>query len=61
MPLPPHDLVFNGIGDADLCREGLEAASRLLRRTDRPVINHPRAVPRPDGLATSSACATCPI
>jgi hypothetical protein len=44
IPLPPHDLVFNGIGDADLCREGLEAAHRLLERTDRSVINHPRAV-----------------
>jgi hypothetical protein len=44
VPLPPHDLVFNSIGDADLCREGLEAAHRLLGRTDRPVINHPRAV-----------------
>jgi glutathione synthase/RimK-type ligase-like ATP-grasp enzyme len=44
MPLPPHDLVFNSIGDADLCEEGLEAARRLLQRTDRPVINQPRAV-----------------
>jgi hypothetical protein len=43
-PLPPHDLVFNSIGDADLCEEGLEAACRLLQRTDRPVINQPRAV-----------------
>ncbi len=43
-PLPPHDLVFNSIGDADLCEEGLEAACRLLPRTDRPVINQPRAV-----------------
>ncbi len=43
-PLPPHDLLFNSIGDADLCREGLEAACRLVARTDRPVINHPRAV-----------------
>jgi hypothetical protein len=42
--LPRHDLVFNSIGDADLCREGLEAACALLARTDRPVINHPRAV-----------------
>ena len=37
-------LVFNSIGDADLCWEGLEAACRLLGRTDRPVINDPRAV-----------------
>jgi hypothetical protein len=43
-PLPPHDLVFNSIGDADLCREGLEAACRVVERTDRPLINHPRAV-----------------
>ncbi len=44
VPLPPHDLVFNSIGDADLCREGLEAAFAVLARTDRPVINHPGAV-----------------
>ncbi len=44
VPLPAHDLVFNSIGDADLCREGLEAACTVLARTDRPVINHPRSV-----------------
>jgi hypothetical protein len=42
--LPQHDLVFNSIGDADLCREGLEAACSLLARTNRPVVNHPLAV-----------------
>lgn len=44
VPLPPHDLVFNGIGDADLCRQGLEAACSVLERSDRPVINHPHTV-----------------
>jgi Tetratricopeptide repeat len=44
LPLPPHDFLFNSIGDADLCREGLEAACHLVMRTDRPVINDPRAV-----------------
>ncbi len=44
LPLPAHDMVFNSIGDADLCGEGLEAACSLLAGTDRPVINHPRAV-----------------
>ena len=44
MALPPHDLVFNSIGDADLCREGLDVAEAIVGRTDRPVINHPRAV-----------------
>ena len=42
--LPPHDIVFNSIGDADLCREGLEAARAVLARTSRPVINHPAHV-----------------
>lgn len=44
IPLPRHDFVFNSIGDADLCREGLEAACLVVARTDRPVVNHPRAV-----------------
>ena len=43
-PLPLHDLVFNSIGDADLCREGLEAAAGVLARTDRPVLNPPARV-----------------
>jgi tetratricopeptide (TPR) repeat protein len=42
--LPPHDLVFNTIGDADLCREGLQAALSLVAKTARPVINHPAHV-----------------
>ncbi len=44
MALPPHDLVFNSIGDADLCRDGLRAALSLLARTARPLINHPAHV-----------------
>jgi Tfp pilus assembly protein PilF len=44
VPLPEHDLVFNSIGDADLSRQGLEAACAVLARTDRPVINRPHAV-----------------
>jgi hypothetical protein len=44
IPLPPHDLVFNSIGDADICAEGLQAACAILARTTRPVINHPLAV-----------------
>ncbi len=43
-PLPPHDLVFNSIGDADICSEALEAAQKILAHTTRPIINHPRAV-----------------
>ena len=42
--LPPHQLIFNAIGDADLCAPALQAAARLTARTDVPVINDPRAV-----------------
>jgi hypothetical protein len=44
LALPPHDVVFNSIGDADLCGEALAAAQKILARTDRPVTNHPAAV-----------------
>jgi hypothetical protein len=44
--LPPHDLVFNAIGDADLCIEALAAAVRIVARTQMPVINPPdRIIP----------------
>jgi len=42
--LPPHQLIFNAIGDADLCQPALDAAIRLIDRTTAPVINDPRAV-----------------
>jgi hypothetical protein len=42
--LPAHRLVFNTIGDADLCRPALEAAAALLQRSVAPVINRPAAV-----------------
>jgi len=44
LPLPPHQLIFNAIGDADLCEPALQAAVRLLARTKAPVINDPVAV-----------------
>lgn len=43
-PLPPHALVFNAIGDADLCGEALANAAALARRLPVPVLNHPDAV-----------------
>ena len=42
--LPEHHLIFNAIGDADLCRPALEAAIRLTARSKAPVINDPSAV-----------------
>jgi tetratricopeptide (TPR) repeat protein len=43
-PLPPHHVVFNGIGDADRCGPGLVRAREILRLTDAPVVNKPDAV-----------------
>ncbi len=43
-PLPPHRLVINGIGDADVSQGGLVAAESLLARTSAPVLNPPAAV-----------------
>lgn len=40
-PLPPHQIVFNAIGDADLAPSALAAARSLIARTSAPVINPP--------------------
>jgi len=42
--LPPHRLVVNGIGDADVRSQALEAAQSILARTRAPVVNPPAAV-----------------
>ena len=44
IPLPPHRLVFNAIGDADLAPAALIAARSVLALTRAPVINAPAAV-----------------
>jgi len=44
VPLPEHQVVFNAIGDADLCRQALDRAVTLMDRTFAPVINAPAAV-----------------
>jgi aromatic-L-amino-acid/L-tryptophan decarboxylase len=43
-PLPPHRIVFNAIGDADLTAPALAAAQSVLALTTAPVINAPAAV-----------------
>jgi glutathione synthase/RimK-type ligase-like ATP-grasp enzyme len=43
-PLPPHHLILNAIGDADLSAPALDAAEALLARSTAPVINRPGAV-----------------
>jgi glutathione synthase/RimK-type ligase-like ATP-grasp enzyme len=44
LPLPPHDVIFNSIGDADRCQPSLEAAQRLLDAQGVTSLNPPSAV-----------------
>jgi glutathione synthase/RimK-type ligase-like ATP-grasp enzyme len=59
-PLPPHGLIFNAIGDADLCQPALEAAIRLTARSSAPVINDPRAVLKTGRLDNATHLANLP-
>jgi glutathione synthase/RimK-type ligase-like ATP-grasp enzyme len=44
IPLPPHQLVINGIGDVEVSRAALLAAESLLGRTSAPLLNPPSAI-----------------
>ncbi|HTU68771.1 MAG TPA: tetratricopeptide repeat protein [Candidatus Baltobacteraceae bacterium] len=44
LPLPPHDVIFNGIGDADLCEGSLLSAHALLQAHGATAINPPELV-----------------
>ena len=44
--LPPHDVVFNAIGDPDLAGPSAGAVQRFLRSCGRPVLNDPLLIPR---------------
>jgi hypothetical protein len=44
--LPPHRLIVNAIGDADLCAPALAGAAMIVAGSTAPVINHPAAVRR---------------
>ena len=41
LPLPPHAVIFNAIGDADLCGEALRNAAAIVARSSAPVVNPP--------------------
>ncbi len=43
-PVPPHTLIVNAIGDADLCDAALANAERIVARSGAPVINAPAIV-----------------
>jgi len=59
-PLPPHRLMINAIGDADLCRPALEAAVKLAALTQAPVLNHPAAVLETGRIANATRLRRAP-
>jgi tetratricopeptide (TPR) repeat protein/glutathione synthase/RimK-type ligase-like ATP-grasp enzyme len=59
-PLPAHALIFNAIGDADLCRPALGAAIRIAEKANVPVINDPRAVMKTGRLDNATGLAGLP-
>ena len=59
-PLPPHTVVFNAIGDADLCAEALDHAQMVLERTEAPVINPPANVRRTGRIEIAARLAAIP-
>ncbi len=44
LALPAHDVIFNAIGDADVCAQALDAAQTVCERSGAPTINAPAAV-----------------
>ena len=58
--LPPHDVVFNAIGDADLCGAALDYADKVLARTEAPVINNPQFIRRSGRAANAGRLAGLP-
>ena len=59
-PLPPHDLVFNAIGDADLCALALAQATAVIARTAVPVLNRPEQVRLTGRTGTTKLFADLP-
>jgi len=59
-PLPPHALVVNAIGDADLCDEALRRAEAIVARCSAPVINPPALVRETGRAANATRLAGLP-
>ena len=58
--LPPHALIVNAIGDADLCVEALAAAEQIIAHSEAPVINPPALVKQTSRAANAWRLAVIP-
>jgi tetratricopeptide (TPR) repeat protein len=59
-PLPTHDVIFNAIGEADRSPESIDAAERLVSRSNRRILNHPAIVRTTGRVETASRFAHIP-
>ena len=59
-PLPPHALIVNAIGDADLCAEALTAAEQIVAHSKAPVINQPALIKQTSRAANARRLAAIP-
>jgi hypothetical protein len=59
-PLPPHALIVNAIGDADLCGVALARAEALLAHSASRVVNRPTAVRETSRAANARRLAGIP-
>ncbi len=60
LALPGHDIVFNAIGDAEMCGSALRAAEAMTRAHPSPVINAAASVLRTSRVDVSERCAGIP-
>ncbi|MGH6955100.1 MAG: hypothetical protein ACREEW_00370 [Caulobacteraceae bacterium] len=58
--LPAHDVIFNAIGDADLCGAALEGARRIVAMSPAPVVNAPERVAQTGRAANAARMAAIP-
>jgi hypothetical protein len=59
-PLPPHAMIVNAIGDADLCGMALTNAERIIARSSAPLVNHPARVRATGRVENASRLAEVP-
>jgi tetratricopeptide (TPR) repeat protein len=58
--LPDHALIFNAIGDADLCGVALSNAEKIVARSKAPVLNLPALVKATGRAANAGRLAAVP-
>jgi len=59
-PLPEHDVVFNAIGDSDLCGRALTNAEIIAGRCVWPLVNPPRLIGSTGRLAIAARLSALP-